>query len=145
MTKNSFVAEVTFKLEILMKYLCYTLKKNQIHIPKTCKTFPKKTLKGCVCYIYAGLCLGLNESNCQMKKNVFYFTSKPLFFLEKSNFRILHFQISWHHQMLKGCVCYIFASLFFMSKREHLWSKEECFLIQLKSSFPSWDNQILTF
>ena len=45
----------------------------------------------------------------------------------------------------KGCVCYIFANLFFMSKREHLWNKEECFLFHLESSFCSWDNQILTF
>ena len=48
----------------------------------------------------------------------------------------------------KGCVRYIFASLFFMSRehlREHLWNKEECFLFHLESSFRSWDNQILTF
>ena len=37
----------------------------------------------------------------------------------------------------KGCVRYIFASLFFMSKREHLWNKEECFLFHLESSFRS--------
>ena len=46
---------------------------------------------------------------------------------------------------LKGCVCYIFASLFFMCKIEHLWNKEECFLFHLESSFLSWDNQFLTF
>ena len=45
----------------------------------------------------------------------------------------------------KGCVCYIFASLFFMSKREHLWNKEKCFLFHLEILFRSWDNQILTF
>ena len=43
-------------------------------------------LKGCVHYIFASLCLGLNESTCQIKKNVFYFTSKPLFVLEKMKF-----------------------------------------------------------
>ena len=46
---------------------------------------------------------------------------------------------------VKGCVCYIFASLFCMSKREHLWKKEKSFLFHFKSSFRSWDNQILTF
>ena len=46
---------------------------------------------------------------------------------------------------LKGCVCYIFASLFFMSEREGYWIKEECFLFYLESSFHSWDNQNLTF
>ena len=45
----------------------------------------------------------------------------------------------------KGCVHYIFASLFFMSKREHLWNKEECFLSHLESPFCSWDSWILTF
>ena len=50
---------------------------------------------------FANLFLGLNESICQVKKNVFYFTSKPLFVLRKSNFRILHFQISWCHPVPK--------------------------------------------
>ena len=58
-------------------------------------------IKGCVRYIFASLFLSLNESTCQMKKNVFYFTSKPLFVLEKIKFWNLHFQISWRHQMRK--------------------------------------------
>ena len=45
----------------------------------------------------------------------------------------------------KSCVLYIFNSLFFVSKRKHLWNKEECFLFHLESSFRSWNNQILTF
>ena len=39
----------------------------------------------------------------------------------------------------KGCVRYIFASLFCMSKREHFWNKEKCFLFNFESS---WDNQV---
>ena len=39
----------------------------------------------------------------------------------------------------KGCVRYIFASLFFTSKRE------QCCLFHFDSSFHSCDNQILTF
>ena len=35
----------------------------------------------------------------------------------------------------KGCVCYIFASLFCMSKREHLRNKENCFLFHFENSF----------
>ena len=35
---------------------------------------------------------------------------------------------------LKGCVRYIFASLFCMSKREHLQNKEKRFLFYFKSS-----------
>ena len=49
------------------------------------------------------------------------------------------------YYLIKGCVCYIFAILFFMSKWEHLRKKEECSLFHLESSFPSWDNQILNF
>ena len=46
---------------------------------------------------------------------------------------------------LQGCVCYIFASLFCISKREHLGNKEKCFLFHFESYSRSWDNQILTF
>ena len=46
---------------------------------------------------------------------------------------------------LKGCVHYIFTSLFCMPKREDLWIKGKCFLFHFESSFHSWDNQILTF
>ena len=45
----------------------------------------------------------------------------------------------------KGCLRYIFASLFCKSKGEHLWNKEKYFLFQFKNSFRSWDNQIKTF
>ena len=45
--------------------------------------------------------LSLNESTCQTRKNAFYFTSKALFVLEKTNLSILDFQISWCHQMPK--------------------------------------------
>ena len=45
--------------------------------------------------------------------------------------------------ILKGCVCYIFASLVFKSKREHLSNWEKCFLFSFKSSFYSRENQIL--
>ena len=41
---------------------------------------------------------------------------------------------------VKGCIRYIVASLFCMSKREHLWDKEKCFLFNFESSFRSWDN-----
>ena len=38
---------------------------------------------------------------------------------------------------LKGCVCYIFASLFCMPKREHFLNTKKCFLFHFKSSFCS--------
>ena len=38
-------------------------------------------------------------------------------------------------KMIKGCVCYIFASLCCMSKREHLSNKEKCFLFHFESYF----------
>ena len=37
-----------------------------------------------------------------------------------------------------------FAS-FVLSKREHMWNKEKCFLFYFESSFRYWDNQILNF
>ena len=48
----------------------------------------KSYFKGCIHYIFASFFLNLNESTCQTGKNVFYFTSKALFVLEKikSNF-----------------------------------------------------------
>ena len=42
--------------------------------------------KGCVRYIFASLFLSLNESTCQTRKNVFYFTWKALFVLKKIKF-----------------------------------------------------------
>ena len=43
-------------------------------------------IKGCVRYIFASLFLSLNESTCQTGKNLFYFTSKALFLLNKIKF-----------------------------------------------------------
>ena len=53
--------------------------------------------------------------------------------------------VSQDMQYFKGFVCYSFASLFCMSKKEHFRNKKKCFSFHFKSSFPSWDNQILTF
>ena len=55
-------------------------------------------------------------------------------------------RLSWSAYIIwfKSFDCYIFGSLFCTSKGEHLWSKENCFLLHFESSFRSWDNQILT-
>ena len=45
----------------------------------------------------------------------------------------------------KGYVRYIFAILSFTSKRDCSWSQKNCFLLHFKSSFSSWDIQILQF
>ena len=47
--------------------------------------------------------------------------------------------------IVRGCHRYIFASLFFTSKREHLWNKEKRFLFHFESSFRLSDNQVSTF
>ena len=47
--------------------------------------------------------------------------------------------------VFKGCVCDIFASLFFKFIGEHFGNKEKCFLFYFKSSFHSRENQILEF
>ena len=46
---------------------------------------------------------------------------------------------------IKGCVHYIFTSLFCIPEIEDWWNKEKCFLFHFESSFCSWDNQILDF
>ena len=54
-------------------------------------------LKGRVRYIFASLFLTLTESTCETGENVFYFTSKALFVLEKikvQDFRYLDFMTS---------------------------------------------------
>ena len=70
-----------------------------------------------------------------------------------TSFRLVFSKDSWSESLIdhfwklivKGCVHYIFASLFCKSKSEHSWSKEKCFLFHYECSFHSWDNQILTF
>ena len=57
----------------------------------------------------------------------------------------LHYTNMRYLFKVKGCVRYIFASLFFKSKGGHLWNKEKCFLFHSKSSFRSRENQILEF
>ena len=59
------------------------LKMDPEKIPSPSRNDMMVMLKGCVRYIFASLFLGLNESPCQIKKKNFYFTSKPLFVLEK--------------------------------------------------------------
>ena len=50
----------------------------------------------------------------------------------------------WWEGRLKGCVCYICASLFFKSKRKLLSNGEKCFFY-LESFFCSRENQIVEF
>ena len=65
---------------------------------------------------------------------------------------LLHFEkYSDVNKVLKGInpltsrVHNIFVSVFCISKREHLWNEEKCFLFHFESSFHSWNNQTVTF
>ena len=49
------------------------------------------------------------------------------------------------NSLFKGCVHYIFTSLFFLSLNESLGNKEKCFLFQFKGFFCFSENQILEF
>ena len=69
-------------------------------VPQVLSFKPKKqtsenvadtTFKGCVLYFFGRLFLGQNESTCQIKKNIFYITSKALFFLKKIKFQSCRF------------------------------------------------------
>ena len=53
---------------------------------KSLGTLGTENINGCVFYSFASLLLDLNENTCQTKENVFYFTSKALFVLEKIKF-----------------------------------------------------------
>ena len=44
---------------------------------------------------------------------------------------------------VKSCVPYIFASLFFKSKRKYMWNKEKCFLFHFKGFLRSREHQSL--
>ena len=46
---------------------------------------------------------------------------------------------------LKGCVGYIFTSLFCMPKGELFCNERKCYLFHFESSLYSWDNHILAF
>ena len=54
-------------------------------------------VKGCVHYIFANLFFKSKRDTCQTRKNVFYFTSKPLFVLKK----ILEFYVLKFHDVIK--------------------------------------------
>ena len=47
--------------------------------------------------------------------------------------------------IFKGCVCYICASLFFLSLNKSTFQTRKNFLFHFKSSFRSCENQILEF
>ena len=47
--------------------------------------------------------------------------------------------------IFKGCTCYIFASLFYMFKKEHFSNMKALFVLEITRFFCSRDNQILTF
>ena len=98
---NSIVTELFISLVFITKSYFYVLK--NIRLTSThyfIMRFPNKQelqqitfnhssdieFKGFVCYIFASLFLSLKESTCETKKNVFYFTSKALFVLEKIKF-----------------------------------------------------------
>ena len=48
----------------------------------------------------------------------------------------------WNITLLKGCVRYIFASLFFKFKREHLSNYELSFQSEIKNIFPCFTSPL---
>ena len=71
-----------------------------------------------------------------------YYTLVWMFISRRLNNRIGHIHErdlkviyqDYNSSFIKGCVRYIFDSLFCMSKREHLRNKEKCFLFHFESS-----------
>ena len=56
---------------------------------------------------------------------------------QKRKILIAFDDIIFSNKKIKGYVRYIFANLFFTSKREHLQNKEKYFLFHFESSFRS--------
>ena len=73
-------------------------------------------------------------SNKLLKIKYFLFHFGPHLFFELQDCIIKnqHTYIIYQYNVLKGCVCYIFACLYCISKREHLRNKEKCFFISLQ-------------
>ena len=66
----------------------------------------------------------------------------PIIDLNSNNMSCIYSTLSLIIQRLKnqplwfkGCVRYIFSSLFCMAKWEHLWNKEKCFLFHFEARF----------
>ena len=72
--------------------------------------------------------------------NVRKFGAKKHIFFGPECLDWVNHQENLEYLRFKGCVCYNFANLFCMSKKEHLRNKEKCFLFHFKSSSRSWDN-----
>ena len=83
-------------------------------------------------------CVQFTCGNSQALNAVWYCVFPPFFQLELNESKS-----GTCFKELKGCVYYIFASLFLKSKQKHLSNKEKCFLIHFKSSLHSQENQIL--
>ena len=54
-----------------------------------------------ICYIFPSFFFKYKQEHIKLGKEFFISLEKLFPFSRKSNFRILHFQISWHHQMPK--------------------------------------------
>ena len=112
------------------------LKQPNLHAPTTYLPLSEINIHY-VIYYHQGLCiLYLFETS---------FFSILLLYLPSSVFSSIDDEFWMIVFSVKGCVRYIFASLFCMSKREHLWNKEKCFLLHFKSSSRLLDNQLSTF
>ena len=76
-------------------------RKNRLIIVRTLFTAFKNNLKVVSATFLLVCILSLKENTCKARKNVFYFTSKALFVLEKIKFQNFDIQISSRHQMPK--------------------------------------------
>ena len=92
--------------------------------------------------LWVQVTVGLMKSNKQTNYTNIY--SKATFYVSKLILTLFS-PSDIKCKEVKGFVRYIFTSLFYASKKEHLLNKEKCFLFHLESSFRSWDNRILNF
>ena len=75
-----------YTIYFLLVIKSYVLKFLSICMSWFSVSFFQNMFKGCVRYILLVCFLGLKESTCDTRKNVFYFTSEALIVVEKIKF-----------------------------------------------------------
>ena len=97
MPKTIFILYGHAHLIIAVLGLCQTSAPLQLHKTSLKKITIKQSfhtilmVKGCACYIFASFFVYRKESTFKTRKNVFYFTSNPLFILEIIKFKLFRY------------------------------------------------------
>ena len=112
------------------------------------KAFYRRNLKG---WNSSARAWSYNQMTNVIREKINSFHITKLWHICFVHIGLLHFEeYNDVNKVLKGISpltsrVHIFVSVFCISKREHLWNEEKCFLFHFESSFRSWNNQTVTF